>query len=75
MTAVVSVEKCFVAVVEPLDEINELMQSSIYAQKLGVVTVLYGDSEEFFDNLREAQETGRAILKSLFGGVAATFRF
>ena len=75
MSAVVQVEKCYVAVIEPLDSIEKLRQSSLYAQNVGITTILYGVDEEFFDNLREAQESGAVILRSFFGSVAAIFKY
>ena len=75
MSAVVQIEECFVAVIEPLDSIEKLRQSSLYAQNVGITTILYGVDEEFFDNLREAQETGAVILRSFFGSVGAIFKY
>lgn len=75
MSAVVHVEKCFVAVVEELDDITVLRQSSLYVQNMGVDTILYGNSDLFFENLDKAKGDGSIILKRLLGEVAAVFQY
>lgn len=75
MSAVVQVEKCFVAVIEPLDAIPELRQSSLFVQDLGFVSVLYGNDDVFFENLEKAKKAGLIKLKSIVGSVAATFKY